>query len=189
MALRRAFKPAPSAVQPAGGGIIRNRRSFVAMLVASTLLSALLLVGLPTSGLAAPMKVPWSKCYAQLGPFECGTVQAPLDYNQPNGATISIAVVRRPASDPQRRIGSLFLNPGGPGGSGVDFTLFAGPFLYNSEVRARFDLVGFDPRGTNRSTALRCFGTPKQWGPYFTTFTFPTTPLEEQAWIAADHYL
>jgi hypothetical protein len=47
-------------------------------------------------------------------------VQVPLDYDQPNGATISLAVVRLPASDPAHRIGSLFLNPGGPGGSGVD---------------------------------------------------------------------
>jgi pimeloyl-ACP methyl ester carboxylesterase len=138
---------------------------------------------------AAPSKVHWSKCHAALGPFECGTVRLPLDYDQQKGATISIALVRLPATDPQRRIGSLFLNPGGPGGSGVDFTLFAGPFLYTDEVRARFDLVGFDPRGTNRSTALRCFGTPKQWGPYFTPFAFPSTPEEEQIWIAADHYL
>jgi pimeloyl-ACP methyl ester carboxylesterase len=138
---------------------------------------------------AAPSKVQWSKCHAALGPFECGTVQVPLDYDQQNWATISIALVRLPATDPQRRIGSLFLNPGGPGGSGVDFTLFAGPFLYTDEVRARFDLVGFDPRGTNRSTALRCFGTPKQWDPYFTPFAFPSTPEEEQVWIAADHYL
>ena len=84
---------------------------------------------------------------------------------------------------------SLFLNPGGPGGSGVDFTLFAGPSLYTDEVRARFDLVGFDPRGTNRSTALRCFGNQKQWGPYFTPVAFPSTPEEEQAREAADHYL
>ena len=61
--------------------------------------------------------------------------------------------------------------------------LFAGPFLYTDEVRARFDLVGFDPRGILRSTTLRCFGTPRQWGPYFTPFAFPRTPEEEQAWI------
>jgi pimeloyl-ACP methyl ester carboxylesterase len=138
---------------------------------------------------AAPSHVPWSKCYPQLGPFQCGTVQVPLDYNRPNGATISIALVRLPATDPQRRIGSLFLNPGGPGGSGVDFTLFAGPSLYSARVRARFDLVGFDPRGTNRSTALRCFGNQKQWAPYNTSLAFPSTPEEEQVWDAADHYL
>jgi pimeloyl-ACP methyl ester carboxylesterase len=141
-------------------------------------------------GVAAPpaQGVAWSKCFAAQGPFECGTVQVPLDYDQQQG-TISIALVRLPASDPAHRIGSLFLNPGGPGGSGVDFAVFAGPFLFTPEVRARFDLVGFDPRGIARSTALRCFGTDKQWGPAFAPFAFPLTAEEEQIWMAADLYV
>jgi pimeloyl-ACP methyl ester carboxylesterase len=130
--------------------------------------------------------VAWTKCHSDLGPFQCGTVQVPLDYDQPDGATISLALVRLPASDPAHRIGSLFLNPGG---SGVDFALFAGPSLYNDSVRAHFDLVGFDPCGIGRSTALRCFGTPKQWGPYFTPFAFPSTSAEEVQWMNADLYL
>ncbi|MEA2220691.1 MAG: hypothetical protein QOJ35_3317 [Solirubrobacteraceae bacterium] len=138
---------------------------------------------------AAPQKVSWSRCFAKLGPFECGTVQVPLDYDAPNGATVSIALVRLPATDPSRRLGSLFFNPGGPGGSGVDYTVFAGPSLYTPEVRARFDLVGFDPRGIGRSTALRCFGTPRQWDALFTPFAFPTTAEEEQAWMSADRAL
>src|SRR5215211_6334078 len=70
---------------------------------------------------AAPSKskVGWSKCLQSFGPFECGSVQVPLDYDEPAGAAISIALVRLPATDPANRIGSLFLNPGGPGGSGV----------------------------------------------------------------------
>src|SRR3954465_14722391 len=83
----------------------------------------------------------------------------------------------------------LFLNPGGPGGSGVDFTLFAGPALFTPEVRARFDLVGFDPRGVLRSSALRCFGTPKQWHASLTPFAFPSTAAEEATWITSDRYL
>jgi hypothetical protein len=67
---------------------------------------------------AAPAKIAWSKCFG--GPFQCGTLQVPLDYNQPNGTTISLSVVKLPATDPAHRIGSLLLNPGGPGGSGVD---------------------------------------------------------------------
>src|SRR5262245_46468055 len=89
-------------------------------------------------GARGPGKIGRSKCYSQCGPFECGTVQVPLDYDSPNGATISLALVRLPATDPAHRIGSLFLNPGGPGGSGVDYTVFAGPFLYTDEVRAKF---------------------------------------------------
>jgi pimeloyl-ACP methyl ester carboxylesterase len=141
-------------------------------------------------GAAAPPKpnINWSSCHRDLGPFECGIVNVPLDHNASSG-TIAIAMVRLPATDPSRRIGSLFLNPGGPGGSGVDFVLFAGPFLFSDEVRARFDLVGFDPRGVIRSAPLRCFGNPKQWEPYFTPFAFPITPEEEAIWIAADRYL
>jgi pimeloyl-ACP methyl ester carboxylesterase len=113
----------------------------------------------------------------------------PLDYSNPNGAKISIAVVRLPASDSANKIGSIFFNPGGPGGSGVEFLLFAGPFLYTDEVRARFDLVGFDPRGIARSAPLRCFGNPRQWAPYFTPFAFPITLEEADIWEAADRYL
>jgi pimeloyl-ACP methyl ester carboxylesterase len=145
--------------------------------------------GFTAAAFAGPSKVAWSKCYREFGPFECGTVQVPLDYGDPRGATISIALARLPAGDPAHRIGSLFLNPGGPGGSGVDFVLDFGPLLYTPEVRARFDLVGFDPRGVARSTAVRCFGTDKQWGPYFTPFAFPSTPEELQIWVAADRYV
>ena len=125
---------------------------------------------------ASATQIGWSKCFG--GPFQCGTLQVPLDYAKPNGTTISLSVVRLPATDPAHRIGSLFLNPGGPGGSGVDYTVFAGPDLYTPEVRARFDLVGFDPRGIARSTALRCFGSPRQWEPAFQNVAFPLTPGE-----------
>ena len=135
-----------------------------------------------------PPTISWSACHGEFGPFECGTLQVPLDYDTPRGLT-SIEVVRLPATDPSQRIGSLFLNPGGPGGSGIEFTLFAGPFLFSDEVRARFDLVGFDPRGIIRSTAFRCFGSPRDWEPFFTPFAFPLTPAEEAIWITADRYL
>lgn len=160
---------------------------------ATVALLALLCIGFgyaaDNGAAASGPRIAWSKCFAAMGEFQCGTVQVPLDYDQPQGASISIAVVRQPATDPAHRIGSLFLNPGGPGGSGVDFTVFAGPFLFTPEVRARFDLVGFDPRGIARSTALRCFGTDRQWGPIFTPFAFPLTAEEEQIWMAADLYL
>lgn len=140
---------------------------------------------------AAPLtpKIAWNPCYRDFGPFECGTVQVPLDHDDPGGASISIAVVRLPATDPARRIGSLFLNPGGPGGSGFEFAVFAAPFLFSDEVRAHFDIVGFDPRGIESSAALRCFGSSHQWGPYFTPYAFPTTAEEEAAWEAADRFL
>lgn len=150
--------------------------------------------GAPQTGrvVAAPVspQIAWSPCYREFGlPFECGTVQVPLDYGNPGGAAVSIALIRLPAADPAQRIGSLFVNPGGPGGSGVDIVLFAGPILFGGELRERFDLVGFDPRGIARSTALRCFGTPRQWFGYITPFAFPITPGEEEVWAAADQFL
>jgi hypothetical protein len=68
-------------------------------------------------------------------------------------------------------------------------TLFAGPVLYTAEVRARFDQVGVDPRGTNRSPALRCFGDPRQWARTSRRSRFPGTPAEEQTRMTADLYL
>jgi hypothetical protein len=68
----------------------------------------------------------WTDCG---GGFQCATAQVPLDYEQPLGQTISIALIRLPALDPSHRIGSLFINPGGPGGSGVDVVRAAGQFF------------------------------------------------------------
>ena len=161
------------------------------LVIAAMLLTALAGLRAAPAGAAPPQpKANWSPCYKDYGDaFECATVQVPLDYDNPGTAAISIAMIRLPASDPAGRIGSLFLNPGGPGGSGVDFALSAGPYLYSAEVRARFDIIGFDPRGIGRSTALRCFGTPKQWVGYITEFPYPTTPEEEGIWEEADLYL
>jgi len=153
------------------------------VLVGAAVMALVLLVVGAGDAAAAPTKIAWSKCFGQ---FRCGTLQVPLDYDQPNGTTVSLAVVKLPATDPSHRIGSLLLNPGGPGGSGVDYTVFAGPELYTPEVRARFDLVGFDPRGIARSTALRCFGTTNQAVSVFTPFAFPLTRDELAQWIAGD---
>ena len=83
----------------------------------------------------------------------------------------------------------MFLNPGGPGGSGIDFVRGAGPFLFSDEVRARFDLVGFDPRGIRRSTPLRCFDSLDEAVGVLTPFAFPFTRAEERAWEHSDRLL
>jgi len=85
-------------------------------------------------------------------------VPVPLDWSRPNGKQISLAVIRRPASDPGRRIGSMFFNPGGPGVSGVN-TLRAQGEVLDADGGGRFDVVSWDPRGTNASTAARCFAS------------------------------
>jgi pimeloyl-ACP methyl ester carboxylesterase len=86
---------------------------------------------------------------------QCTTVSVPVDYNNPGGAQAKLAVIRIPATG--QRIGSLLLNPGGPGGSAVDMVAGLAPDLDGTEIRSHFDLVGFDPRGVGHSTpALRC---------------------------------
>lgn len=166
---------------------IRRNRVLVAAVAAVVVLSGL---SAWEPSVAAPSgKTNWSPCFRFAGPFECAMVGVPLDYDEPGGAQISIAMVRLPAAEPDKRLGSLFINPGGPGGSGVDFAVFAAPSLFTQDVRDRFDIVGFDPRGILRSDPLRCFGTPRQWDPYFTDFAFPLTSVEVEQWIAGDRYL
>jgi pimeloyl-ACP methyl ester carboxylesterase len=101
----------------------------------------------PTTPEGAPIpKLDWRDCDDG---FQCATAEVPRDYSRPRGPKIKLAVVRRPAVDQAHRIGSLFLNPGGPGGSGVEFVRFAPPPAF--DLLARFDWIGFDPRGVGES--------------------------------------
>ncbi|MCP2259668.1 tripeptidyl-peptidase B, Serine peptidase, MEROPS family S33 [Streptoalloteichus tenebrarius] len=89
--------------------------------------------------------------------IECARVTVPLDYAKPDGETVSLALLRRPASNPDRRVGSLLINPGGPGGSGVEAAASLASRVDDGELGQRFDLVGFDPRGVGASEPqVRC---------------------------------
>lgn len=100
--------------------------------------------------------IEWGRCVAQAAPWQCGEIEVPLDYRDPNNAdAISIAVTRLPAAVASDRIGSLVLNPGGPGGSGLELAWSYAP-LFPPALTDAFDLVGFDPRGVGRSTAVDC---------------------------------
>lgn len=135
---------------------------------------------------AAPVPVlTWKPC-AGAPDRQCTRAQVPLDYDAPTGARISLALAKLPAGDPARRIGTLFVNPGGPGGSGVDMVKFFADQLFTPAVRARFDIVGFDPRGVAASTTLQCFDTTDQALAALAPFAFPYTRAEERTWFAAD---
>ena len=99
--------------------------------------------------------IDWQPCPENLA-VECGTLAVPLDEVNPGPETIEIALVRLPATGPGERIGSLLANPGGPGASGVDFVRDNGSAIFSADLLARFDLIGFDPRGVGSSTAIRC---------------------------------
>ncbi|MGZ4595461.1 MAG: alpha/beta hydrolase [Actinomycetes bacterium] len=107
----------------------------------------------PEGGLARfyDQKVSWRDCGDG---FQCGEVVVPIDYAQPRGKTIRLSVNRLRASG-SNRIGSLLINPGGPGVSGVDYARAADSVI-SGAVRRRFDIVGFDPRGVERSAPIRC---------------------------------
>jgi pimeloyl-ACP methyl ester carboxylesterase len=95
----------------------------------------------------------WEDCGASL---ECATLTVPLDYDDPDGPTTELAVIRRPAEDPDNRIGTIAVNPGEPGGSGVE--LLDSGFTLGGELDERFDLVSWDPRGVGGSQRVTCGG-------------------------------
>ncbi|APU15819.1 MULTISPECIES: alpha/beta hydrolase [Actinoalloteichus] len=134
---------------------------------------------LGTNGAPVP-ELDWGPCPDDAGPaeYQCATASVPLSYQDPHGEQIEIAVGRLPAADQQNRIGSLFFNPGGPGGSGRI------PPVLSAELHERFDLVGFDPRGVQDSTPLRCFDDAGEAADSF-GLLFPTTEEEERRVIEA----
>lgn len=127
--------------------------------------------------------VQWSGCGSGL---QCGTVTVPLDYSHPQGATIGIAVERHPAEVPSQRIGSLVINPGGPGGSGVN-DLPNELSVLTSGLLDDFDIVSFDPRGVQRSEPVDCGtnGAPTD-NKSALPDPAPTTPAAQQALLSND---
>jgi pimeloyl-ACP methyl ester carboxylesterase len=109
-----------------------------------------LLAAAPAS--AAP-SIDWKPCADAPG-VECGAVTVPIDWAHPDRGTASIALARRKATDPQARIGSVLMDPGGPGGPGAGEV--KGGWTLSPEITKRFDTVGFDPRGVGESTQIKC---------------------------------
>ncbi len=127
-------------------------------------------------------KLGWYKCYAIA---ECATTKLPLDYDQPKGAKTEIALLRIKAKDQKNKIGSLFLNPGGPGGSGTSIALAAPNFL-SPALLQKFDIVGVDPRGVANSTNLKCFASVKDQSAVLSKMNvaFPYGKAEEKTYVA-----
>ena len=123
----------------------------------------------------------WGDCKgkdAPEAPFECATITVPLDYRDTDGETIKIGLVRFPATEGTAK-GILLANPGGPGGSGFDYVARNGDDLSVDLNLQQFDIVGFDPRGVDRSSALRCV-TDEQLDKFLYLDTTPDTPQEKK---------
>jgi pimeloyl-ACP methyl ester carboxylesterase len=94
----------------------------------------------------------WQPCR---GDFECATLTVPVDYADPGGQTIDLALLKDPADEASDRVGSLIVNPGGPGAPGTSYAENSS-FAFRDVIRADFDIVGFDPRGTGGSDPVDC---------------------------------
>ena len=109
--------------------------------------------------------------------FECARLLVPFDYARPAGRRFSLPVIKLPAAEPSRRIGALVVNPGGPGGSGVQYALGART-EFPSAVLARFDIVGFDPRGVAASEPALSCNTGPQLDTYLATDDMPANAAQ-----------
>jgi pimeloyl-ACP methyl ester carboxylesterase len=174
---RLGFRNPPdrSVVDPSRPGIVVRttvpgvtRRSKLPVLVALTILlvSGMAVLGPCPHGTAeagaepqqSPSAIVWHPCPKNTS-YQCATVRVPVDYRNPTGPTIGLAVARKPATGPGVHLGSLFINPGGPGESGVQILpVYAS--LFPPEIGDHFDLVSFDERGTGASSPLVCGPPP-----------------------------
>jgi pimeloyl-ACP methyl ester carboxylesterase len=134
---------------------------------------------------AAEAEVPvldWRPCPGEAG-FECATAVVPMDYARPGGKTFSLAVIKSPAGDPSSRIGTLFWNPGGPSDAGTEY-LPASIGGFPEQVRRRFDIVSWDPRGMGGRTTpvVQCFDNADDEGDFLEAAfgSLPAIPVSDQ---------
>ncbi|GGS55946.1 alpha/beta hydrolase [Streptomyces griseoviridis] len=173
---------------------LRRTRTGLALLAAALLTAACSASGASTSAASASgatlaalpratpsalspyygQKLSWREC--GVPGFQCATMKAPLDYAEPSRGEVRLAVARKKATGPGKRLGSLLVNPGGPGGSAVGYLQQYAGIGYPEEVRARYDMVAVDPRGVARSEPVECLDGPKM-DAYTRT---DTTPDDEQ---------
>jgi pimeloyl-ACP methyl ester carboxylesterase len=96
-------------------------------------------------------EINWQSCNQD---FQCATLAVPIDYKKLSTGTFEIALLKYEART-AKKLGSLIVNPGGPGGSGVDYA-YAAEYIFSPAILDRYDIVGFDPRGVSRSAPIRC---------------------------------
>ena len=121
----------------------------------------------------------WQICPS--GENECATLTVPVDYQHPDGDTIELAVLRAPATDREARIGSMVVDPGGPGASAVDYASSS----WGDALSEHYDIVGMDPRGVGESVPIDCL-SDKDMDAYLAGDPDPDTPAEEAEFQATN---
>jgi pimeloyl-ACP methyl ester carboxylesterase len=120
----------------------------------------------------------WKSCASGM---QCATATAPMDWDNPSKKSIDLALVRQQAKN-GNPIGSLLVNPGGPGASGYDLIADSIDFAVSANLQENFDIVGFDPRGVGGSSAVSCYDDPKAMDSYL--YDLIPEPYGTDAWIA-----
>jgi pimeloyl-ACP methyl ester carboxylesterase len=124
-------------------------------------------------------KIKWSTCNEY---FQCGTIKVPIDYSNLKLGIFKIALMKHRATDQSRKLGSLLINPGGPGASGVQYAYDA-EYIVSTDVLAKYDVVGFDPRGVGASSAIYCL-TDKETDAAYAVDSKPDNPQELQKLVS-----
>ncbi|WKE70458.1 alpha/beta hydrolase [Streptomyces sp. WP-1] len=175
--LASACSPGSSSIEPSSAASARTDAA-----------SAPVLAPLPRAipAVLAPyytQRLTWRDCGAS--GFRCATMKAPLDYDRPGAGEVRLAVTRKAATGKGKPLGSLLVNPGGPGGSAVGYLQQYAGLGYPAEVRARYDMVAMDPRGVARSEPVECLDD-RQMDAYTQTDVTPDDRAEQNAAVAAD---
>ncbi|WP_171075015.1 alpha/beta fold hydrolase [Nonomuraea basaltis] len=132
----------------------------------------------PSPQATTSVPINWAACGDYGG--ECAAIKVPVDYADPSGPAIDLAIGRLKALDPAKRIGVLVVHPGGPGSSGINPFILGNAIPAASLLRQRFDLVSLDPRGVGRSSPVKCSLDVVNQAPV----TYPANEAEYQAWLA-----
>jgi pimeloyl-ACP methyl ester carboxylesterase len=167
----------------------RPRRLTITVTIA--ILAVACFATVPASSVAADevgAPILWGPCDPPGPPgvvLQCARIAVPLDWKAPGGRTVSLAVIRLLASKPKERVGTLFINPGGPGDTGIGL-LQGDPKGLDAIGGGRFDVVSWDPRGSNASTRVLCFRDQREEARFWAGVSFPLTASEQRLRVAAD---
>jgi pimeloyl-ACP methyl ester carboxylesterase len=167
---------------------MRGPRRLAAALAACASIAVIAPTAGAHQGAPSVPKLDWQTC-GDAPNVTCADPQVPLDYDRPDGQSIKLHLAKSPATDPAHRIGSLFINFGGPGGTAAD-TFEAGGAQVFPALNERFDIIAMDPRGVGQSEpSIDCKANQETAGIYSQPFTTPDN-LDPHALVAKDlHYI